>query len=63
MTYYTWTLENVGYDAAQKIMPDSSAIEPEIWTCIFNSKSDVYNPMDGLTQDSILVTLNIIVIV
>ncbi len=42
LTYYTWTLENVGYDAAQKIMPDSSAIEPEIWTCI-NSKSDVYN--------------------
>jgi formylglycine-generating enzyme required for sulfatase activity len=34
LSYYTWTLENKGYSDAQKVLPDSSAIEPLVWQYI-----------------------------
>lgn len=40
LSYYSWTLDHEGYNAAQKILPDSNAIEPEVWKYI-TSKSSV----------------------
>jgi len=40
LSYYTWTLIHEGYEAAQKVLPDSSAVEPELWTYIKGKSAD-----------------------
>jgi hypothetical protein len=42
LSYYSWVLENEGYFAALKVMPDSNAFEPEVWKFI-RTKSAVYD--------------------
>jgi len=42
LSFYSWVLENKGYHAAQKILPDSIAIEPEVWDFL-NVKSEIYD--------------------
>jgi uncharacterized protein (TIGR02145 family) len=34
LSYYTWVLENEGYNAALKVLPDSTKVAPEVWTYI-----------------------------
>lgn len=34
LSYYTWMLEHQGCEAAKRILPDSSAVEPEVWKYI-----------------------------
>jgi uncharacterized protein (TIGR02145 family) len=34
LSYYTWVLNHEGQEAARKVLPDSSAIEPEVWQYI-----------------------------
>lgn len=47
LAYYSWVLKNEGYVAAKKVLPDSCAIDPDIWNCIskrskkFNENSSV----------------------
>jgi len=40
LSYYTWTLIHKGYEAAQKVLPDSSAVEPELWDYIKGKSAD-----------------------
>jgi formylglycine-generating enzyme required for sulfatase activity len=42
LSYYSWTLKYEGLSAAQKLLPDSNAIDLEIWKYI-NSKSPNIN--------------------
>jgi len=42
LSFYTWTLENKGLIEAEKLLPDSSSIKPEIWQYI-NTKASKYN--------------------
>lgn len=32
LSYYTWKRQHEGFEAAQKVLPDSMAVEPEVWT-------------------------------
>ena len=36
LSYYTWVLEHEGYNAALKVLPDSTAITSELWSYISN---------------------------
>jgi uncharacterized protein (TIGR02145 family) len=40
LSYYSWILIHEGWEEAQKILPDSTAIEPELWTYIRNKSTD-----------------------
>jgi len=42
LSYYSWVLENEGYFAAMKVLPDSNALEPEVWKFI-RTKAAVYD--------------------
>ena len=46
LSYYTWLLEHEGIKSAQKVLPDSNAVEPEVWKYI-NTKSNIYSNRDG----------------
>lgn len=43
LSYYSWTIIHEGFDSAQKVLPDSSAIEPELWAYIKNKSTDYIN--------------------
>lgn len=34
LSYYTWMLQNKGYDSAQAVLPDSTAVPKEVWAYI-----------------------------
>ncbi len=34
LSYYSWTLENKGYNAALELIPDSNAVQQEVWKMI-----------------------------
>ncbi len=34
LSFYSWTIIHQGYEDAQKLLPDSSAVEPELWAYI-----------------------------
>ncbi len=40
LSYYSWTIVHKGYNEAQKVLPDSSAVEPELWTYIKTKSTD-----------------------
>lgn len=42
LSFYSWTLEHDGYKAAQRLLPDSNSVEPEVWRYI-NTRSETYN--------------------
>ncbi len=46
LSYYTWKLENEGFLAAQKVLPDSTAVSVEVWKLI-KSKSKIYRKEYG----------------
>ncbi len=40
LSYYSWTIIHEGLEAAQKVLPDSSAVEPELWSYMKNKSTD-----------------------
>jgi len=42
LSYYSWMLENEGYFAALKVLPDSNSLDPDVWKFI-TTKTAVYN--------------------
>jgi hypothetical protein len=50
LSYYSWILENEGVVKANGVLPDSTAIEPEVWQYICNRStkysSDLYLPTE-----------------
>lgn len=40
LSYYSWTLTHKGFEAAQKVLPDSNAVEQELWTYIKDKTND-----------------------
>ena len=40
LSFYTWTIVHEGFGEAQKILPDSNAIEPELWSYIRSKSTD-----------------------
>ncbi|PKP11438.1 MAG: hypothetical protein CVU09_04000 [Bacteroidetes bacterium HGW-Bacteroidetes-4] len=40
LSFYTWTIVHEGFGKAQKLMPDSNAIEPELWNYIKSKSTD-----------------------
>jgi uncharacterized protein (TIGR02145 family) len=40
LSYYSWIIIHEGLGAAQKVLPDSSAVEPELWAYIKNKSTD-----------------------
>lgn len=40
LSYYSWLVIHEGFEEAQKVLPDSTAIEPELWTYIRNKSTD-----------------------
>jgi uncharacterized protein (TIGR02145 family) len=42
LSYYSWTLDHEGYVSAQKVMPDSNAIDKALWKFI-NTKTESLN--------------------
>jgi len=40
LSFYTWTLIHEGYEVAQALLPDSNAIEPELWAYIKDKSTD-----------------------
>jgi formylglycine-generating enzyme required for sulfatase activity len=40
LSYYTWVLGHEDYESAKKILPDSSAVEPELWIYINKISTD-----------------------
>lgn len=51
LSFYTWTLINEGYEAAQQLLPDSNAIEPILWEYI---KRGATQPFDRLAPYTLL---------
>jgi len=43
LSYYSWVLNHEGYEEAQKILPDSSAVEADLWTFIKKRSNDIIN--------------------
>lgn len=39
LSYYSWVLIHEGFEEAQKVLPDSAAIEPELWAYIKNKSA------------------------
>jgi hypothetical protein len=46
LSYYTWKLNYEGQTAANKVLPDKNAIDPEIWEYI-NSKSNYFSGFES----------------
>ncbi len=46
LSYYTWLLEHKGLKEAQTVLPDSTAVESEVWKYI-HLKSNTYLPYVG----------------
>lgn len=40
LSYYSWLIIHEGFESAQKVLPDSSSIEPELWAYIKNKSTD-----------------------
>lgn len=53
LSYYTWVLENVGYNSALKVLPDSTAIAPELWSYISNRSPYLLEEVGKYTDKSI----------
>jgi uncharacterized protein (TIGR02145 family) len=39
LSYYSWSIVHEGLEAAQKLLPDSSEVEPELWAYIKNKST------------------------
>ncbi|MBI5218324.1 MAG: SUMF1/EgtB/PvdO family nonheme iron enzyme [Bacteroidia bacterium] len=46
LSYYTYVLQYDGFFAAQKVLPDSNSVEPEVWAYI-NNKTIEFNDWQG----------------
>lgn len=49
ISYYSWILENKGWNEAQKVLPDSSALEPEVWKYINHKSAEGLNILGRYT--------------
>lgn len=50
LSFYTWTIVHEGLGEAQKLLPDSNAIEPELWQYIKNKSTDFISYEARYTQ-------------
>lgn len=53
LSYYTWVLGHDGYNAALKVLPDSTAIAPELWSYISNQSPYLLEDIGRYTGESI----------
>lgn len=53
LSYYTWVLGNYGYNAALKVLPDSTAITPELWSYISNQSPYLLEDIGRYTSEPI----------
>jgi formylglycine-generating enzyme required for sulfatase activity len=43
LSYYSWKLKHEGVEAARKVLPDSAAVEPEVWIYLNHPADDSLN--------------------
>jgi len=53
LSYYSWVLSHGGFEVAQKTLPDSSAIEPELWAYIKRKSTDYLDKQGTFTLQPI----------
>jgi formylglycine-generating enzyme required for sulfatase activity len=53
LSYYTWVLIHGGFEAAQKVLPDSNAVEPELWAYIKRKSTDYLDEQGSYTLQPI----------
>ena len=53
LSYYSWTLKNYGEKKASKILPDSSLIDPLIWSLFENHSTDFNTQPSFITRKPI----------
>jgi uncharacterized protein (TIGR02145 family) len=53
LSYYSWVLIHEGFNEAQKILPDSTAIEPELWNYIRSKSSNFISKLGSHTLQPI----------
>jgi uncharacterized protein (TIGR02145 family) len=53
LSYYTWVLMHKGTDEAQKVLPDSNAVEPEVWKYISVKSNEFFEVQGAYTNEPI----------
>jgi formylglycine-generating enzyme required for sulfatase activity len=53
LSFYSWTLKNNGIQSAKEVLPDSSAIEPELWLYIKKGSKTFINDLAGYSLQPI----------